>query len=229
MKDIKEFENKLILGDCLEVMKEMPDKSVDLVLTDPPYNASNSHIGFKDGYKTINEDWDKNFDPYPFLDIAFEKIREGGSILTFCSYHLLGKYLMYWRKVQQILHWEHITAMPAVAKVYTPVIEYIVWFSTPSYTFNRGVIPTNCIRNKKGYLVDGRIEHPTLKPSDLMSKLLLVHSNANDFILDPFMGSGTTCVAAKRLGRRYCGIEISPKYYEIACNRVRQETKDLFI
>ena len=218
---------KLILGDCLEEMKKIPDKSIDLVLTDPPYNASNSHIGFDNGYKTINEEWDKGFDPYPFLDVAFEKIRDGGGILTFCSYHLLGKYLTYWRKVQQVIHWEHITAMPAVAKVYTPVIEYIVWYSTPGYTFNRGIVPTNCIRNKKGYLVDGKINHPALKPSDLMKKLLMVHSKETDTILDPFMGSGTTGVACKELGRNFIGIEISPKYFAIAERRINQTMENL--
>ena len=220
---------ELYLGDCLEVMKQIPDKSIDLVLTDPPYNASNSNIGFKDGYKTINEEWDKGFDPYPFLNIVFNKIRDGGGILTFCSYHLLGKYLEYGKKVQQVLHWEYITAMPAIAKVYTPVVEYIVWYSTPNYTFHKGIILTNCIRNKKGYLVDGKIEHPGLKPSDLMKKLLLVHSNDNDLILDPFMGSGTTGVACKELGRNFIGIEIEQKYYEIAKRRINNAQTDMFL
>lgn len=211
---------ELICGDALIEMKKIPDKSIDLVLTDPPYNASNSHIGFKDGYKTIDEEWDKNFNPYPFLDIAFQKIRDGGGILAFCSYHLLGKYLEYGKKVQQVIHWEHITAMPAIAKVYTPVIEYIVWYSTPCYTFNKGIIPTNCIRNKKGYLVDGKIEHPSLKPTDLIKKLLYVHSNEGDTILDPFMGSGTTGVACKELGRNFIGIEISSDYFAIAKKRI---------
>lgn len=145
--------NKIYNGDCLEVMKDIDDKSVDLILTDPPYNASNSNLGLK-GYKTINEEWDKHFNPYSFLDIAFKKIKKGGSILVFCSYHLLGKYLEYGKKVQQIIHWEYITAFPALAKIYTPVIEYVVWFSTPKYTFNKKeAIIKQYFRSKKAMKV----------------------------------------------------------------------------
>lgn len=222
-------EIKLILGDCLEEMKKIPDKSIDLVLTDPPYNASNSNIGFDGGYKTINEEWDKNFNPYPFLDIAFQKIRDGGGILTFCSYHLLGKYLEYGKKVQQLIHWEHITAMPAIAKVYTPVIEYVVWYSTPNYTFNKKEAGRNIIRNKKAYLVDGKFDHPSIKPSNLIEQLLRIHSIEGQLVLDPFMGSGTTGVACKELGRNFIGIEIEPKYFEIAQRRINQATKELFV
>ena len=214
--------NTVIQGDCLEVMRGIEDKSVDLVLTDPPYNASNSGIKFK-GYTTINEEWDKGFDPYLFLDQSFRILKPGGSLLVFCSYHLLGKYLMYGKKVQQIIHWKHNSAVPAVAKVYTPVIEYIVWYSTPNYTFNKSTVKTNCISNNKGYQVDGKFDHPSQKPTDLMKKLIGVHSNPNDLIVDPFIGSGSTLVAAKQLGRRYIGIEIDEGYCRIARERLKQE------
>ena len=69
---------KLYNCDCLDYMETMEDKSVDLVLTDPPYNASNSNIGFKKGYKTINEDWDKNFNPLEFMIESDRIIRDGG-------------------------------------------------------------------------------------------------------------------------------------------------------
>lgn len=147
--------------------------------------------------------------------------------MIFCSYHLLGKYLEYGRKVQQIIHWEYISAMPAMAKVYTPVIEYIVWFSTAGYVFNRGIIRTNCIRNKKQYFVDGKTGHPCAKPTDLINKLLLVHSNEGDIILDPFLGSGTTAVACKDLDRKYIGVEINEKYCEIARKRVERHIPNM--
>lgn len=215
--------NKIYQGDCLELMKELPDKSIDLVLTDPPYNASNSNIGFDTGYKTIKEKWDKNFNPYLFLDVIFEKIKDGGSILVFCSYHLLGKYLEYGKKVQQVIHWEHITAFPAIAKVYTPKIEYCVWYSTPKYTFNKEFAKGgNIIRNKKAYQVDGKIEHPSVKPSDLIEKLLKVHSNETDLILDPFIGSGTTAIACLKTNRNYIGIELESKYCDIANKRISE-------
>jgi site-specific DNA-methyltransferase (adenine-specific) len=220
---MEKYINKVIQGDCLEVMKELPDKCVDLVLTDPPYNASNSNIRFGDGYRTINEDWDKNFCPTPFLNECFRLLKDGGSILVFCSYHLLGKYLEYGRKVQQIIHWEHITALPAIAKVYTPTIEYIVWFSTPNYIFNKEFSGRNVIREKKSYQVGESFNHPSVKPIELIKKLLAVHSNEEDIVLDPFLGSGTTAVAYKQLDRNFIGIEISEKYCEIARQRLSQD------
>ncbi len=217
----------LLCGDCLEIMKDIPDKSVDLVLTDPPYNASNSNIGFKEGYKTINADWDKGFVIDAPLKRMFELIIGGGSVICFCSYHLLGKYLESGYKVQQVIHWEYITAMPAIAKVYTPVIEYAVWFSTPGYTFNKNLADRNIIRCLKAHQFDGKIDHPSVKPIQLMERLLEVHSKDESIILDPFLGSGTTAVACEQLGRRWIGIEISERYCQIAAKRIKAEADQI--
>ena len=207
----------------MDILKQLPDKCIDLVLTDPPYNASNSHIGIKDGYKTINEEWDKNFNPLPYLDECKRVLKDGASMIFFCSYHLLGEYLNWNKmKLQQIIHWEHITSLPAIAKVYTPVVEYAVWFSSPNYTFNKEFSKTNVIRNKKAYQVDGKlINHPSVKPSDLIQKLLRVHSNENDLILDCFSGSGTTAVACHNLKRRFICIERDIDYYKASVERLK--------
>jgi len=204
-------------------MKEIPDKSVDLVLTDPPYNASNSKIGFKDGYQTVNENWDKNFDIMPFIGEAKRILKPTGSLLSFCSYHLLGEYLTRVpMKLQQIIHWEYITAFPAIAKVYTPVIEYCCWFVNGSpYVFNKKYSGRNLYREHKP-MQNEKTEHPTQKPLLLIEKLIAVHSNQGDIILDPFLGSGTTAIAAHNTGRFFIGIEKEPKYVEIARKRLEQ-------
>ena len=119
--------------------------------------------------------------------------------------------------------------MPAIAKVYTPVIEYIVWYSTPKYTFNKKEAETNVLRVRKAYQVDYKMEHPSVKPSNLIKKLLRVHSNPNNLIIDPFLGSGTTAVACKDLGRRCIGIEISEEYCKIAVQRLKNTQKDMFL
>lgn len=220
---MEQYINQIIHADCMDILKQLPDKCIDLVLTDPPYNASNSHIGLKDGYKTINEEWDKNFNPIPYLDECKRVLKNGGSMVFFCSYHLLGEYLNWDKmKLQQILHWEHVTALPAIAKVYTPAIEYAVWFTTPNYTFNKEFAKTNVIRNKKAYQVDGKyINHPSIKPSDLIKKLLLVHSNENDLVLDCFSGSGTTAVACHDLKRRFICIEKDYDYWKASVERLK--------
>ena len=68
--------NKIINADCLDILKQLPDKCVDLVLTDPPYNASNSNVSCADKhYKTLNEDWDKGFVAKDFLDLCYNKLK----------------------------------------------------------------------------------------------------------------------------------------------------------
>lgn len=210
-------------------MKKLPSKSIDLVLSDPPYNASNSNLKIWD-YKLINEKWDKKFDPYPFLDEAFRVIKDWGSILTFCSYHLLWKYLEYGKKVQQVIHWEHITCVPSLTKTYHPCIEYIVWYSTPKYTFNKPAW-RNVIREKKAYqywekyYIDDDKEkwaHPSIKPTPLLEKLIMVHSNEWDIILDPYVWSWSTCVAATKLNRNFIWCDMDRDYCNIAVRRINE-------
>lgn len=221
--------NKIHLGDCLELMKELPDKCIDLVLTDPPYNASNTTITCADRhYSTINAEWDKNFNPIPYLNECKRILKNGGSMLFFCSYHLLGTYLN-WNelKLQQIIHWQCTNPFPAIAKVYSPAIEYIVWYSTPNYTFNKEFTKTNVILNNKAHQVDGKINHPSVKPTNLIEKLLLVHSNENDLILDCFSGSGTTAVACHNLKRRFICIEKDYDYWKSSVERLEREQAQL--
>ena len=227
MKTLKDYEyfrtenGVLYCGDNMEILPLITDE-IDLCLTDPPYNASNSKIKLKN-YTTINEKWDKNYEPIKIIESIKTKIKENGSMLFFCSYHLLGEYLCYKKeKVQQIIHWEHITALPAIAKVYTPVIEYCVWYSRKNYIFNKKEAKKNLIRSLKD-----DIEHPSPKPLNLIQTLLKIHSNENNLILDPFLGSGTTALACEKLNRKWIGIEISEKYCEIAKKRVEEYTSQL--
>ena len=216
--------NQIIEGDCLEVMRELPDKSVDLILTDPPYNASNSKVAFTDKrFNAVNEEWDKGFQIEPFIAESRRVLKSNGSMLIFCSYHLLGEYLTKVPlKLQQIIHWNKSNPFPAIAKVYTPSIEYCLWYVAGSpYTFNKSSAGTDVIKLP---ICGGheRTEHPTQKPLYLTEKLITVHSNEGDIILDPFLGSGTTAVASLNTGRFFIGIEKEPKYVEIARQRVEQ-------
>jgi DNA modification methylase len=218
--------NKIICADCLEVIKQMPDKCVDLVLTDPPYNASNSNISFgSKHYRCVNEKWDKGFTP-DFVDLAFSKIKDGGSLLVFCSYHLLGQYLT-WKQPQQILHWAKTNPFPAAAKVYTPNIEYVLWWTQGNpYTFNKPKAKQNILWSS---ICAGheRTEHPTQKPLSIIRKLIQVHTDKNQTVLDCYLGSGTTAIAAAQLGRNFIGVEISTGYCRIAEERLRLETAQL--
>lgn len=211
-------------GDCLDVMKQLPNESIDVVITDPPYNASNSKISCIDKhYTTIDEDWDKGFNVRPFMEESIRILKPNGSILVFCSHHLLGEYLTNIPiKLQQIIHWIKTNPFPAIAKVYTPNVEYICWYVKGSpYVFNKkyanqNIITTNVCQGKE------RTIHPSQKPLKLIEKLVLIHTNAGDTILDPFAGSGTTGVAAEKCGRNSILIEKESKYCEIIRKRLNE-------
>jgi len=208
----------LYYGDCLEILSLIEDK-VDLVLTDPPYNASKSKIKHKQtGYKAINEKWDIAF------DAKFIKYINANQELIFCSHHSLSLYLN--RTPKQILHWIKNNPMFSVSgKTYMYSVEYILWYVNGSpYIFNLPKQRKDCFFYNKIVGSDKRrTEHPTQKPIELIIDLINIHSNNNDLILDPFLGSGTTAVACEKLGRRWIGIEISEKYCEIAKQRIKAE------
>lgn len=228
---MQEFLDKIILADCMDILRQLPDESVDLVLTDPPYNASNAAIACADKhYKTVNEDWDKGFIAIPFLEECKRVLKKNGSLITFCSFHTLEQYLNYnGMKIQQIIHWLKSNPFPAIAKVYTPNVEYGVWYVKGSpYVFNKklagqNVITTAICAGKE------REAHPTQKPLELWCKLLNVHSNPGDIVLDPFSGSGTTAVACHNLGRHFICVEKFPKYHTDSVKRLEQAKRNQFL
>tara|TARA_Y100000310_G_C20603622_1_gene774347 strand:+ start:830 stop:1519 length:690 start_codon:yes stop_codon:yes gene_type:complete len=223
--------NTIICGDAEIELHKIRDKTIDCVLTDPPYNASNSQIHLEDKrFKAIAEEWDINF-AIDYIHNVFRILKDNGSALIFCSYHLLRDYLNAidnggFEKditLRQILHFHKPDAMYSVRKYYTFSIEYILWITKGnSYTFNKEFAKTNLmsynvVRGKK------RFNHPSPKPLDLIRNLIMVHTKKDDIILDAFAGTGQTCVAAKELGRQYIGIEINPEYCDTINARLQQD------
>lgn len=222
--------NSIICGDAFEELPKIKSNSIDCILTDPPYNASNSKLEIKDKlYKSINETWDKDFSLEWIYDV-FRITKDNGTILVFCSYHLLNSYLNiidelveYDIQLHQILHYYKPDAMYSIRPYYTFDVEYILWITKGNkYTFNKefaksSLLTYNVVRGAK------RFNHPSPKPVDLIRKLILVHTNENDVILDAFAGTGSTCVAAKELNRNYLGIEIDPEYCDTINKRLQQE------
>jgi site-specific DNA-methyltransferase (adenine-specific) len=212
MLNIKDITNTIIQGDCLEVMKQMPDNCVDLILTDPPYG-----IGI-DGQKACScknpkhnrkehdfKGWDKAIPPKEYFEEMFRVSRNqiiwGGNY--FVEHLTEGhKGWIVWDKGQ------HGLTMSDCELAYS------------SFDFVTRII----VMNRAELLRDGT-KHPTQKPYRLFKQIITKHSSENQIILDPFLGSGTTAVACELMNRNYIGIEISPEYCEIARKRV-QEAKD---
>lgn len=238
--------NQIICGDCLEVMKDWPDKCVDLVLTDPPYNISklndnrdrsklNSPIMRRESpIKYDFGEWD-NMDRARFLSFTKQWLREccrllkpTGTLISFFNKEDIS-YLgwtakKYGFRTRTIFTWHKRNPTPSFRQVnYLSSTEFL-WIGSGAekWTFNFGYQKDMHnfyeTNNASSY---GETDHPTEKPIEFLDHLLNIHSNLDDLIFDPFCGSGTTCVATKLLGRQYIGIDISSEYCKIAEERLR--------
>lgn len=236
--------NKIICDDCLNILKEIPDESIDLIVTDPPYNVSNKgkfEIKEKQ-YKRICEEWDV-FTKEEYLKFTIQWLKEcnrvlknGGAIYVTGAFHNIFDTFIIMRDeinftFRNFITWFKPNAMPIkFAKnigCFAYSCEYICYFSKGKVkTFNydllkeinggkqmRDIIQLSISQNKK-------IKHPSKKPLELIELFIKASSNEGDVVLDPFIGSGTTAVACKKLNRNYIGIEKNENYYQIANERI---------
>ena len=203
---------QLYLGDCLEVMQELADGSVDAVVTDPPYGVkitSNSKafgVSPQHSRKATEESWDDKVPDKLYFDHMF---RVSHNQIIFGGNYFLD----YLPSSRCYIVWDKRGDLPDVP--FSPV-EW-AWAS-----YNK--MPKRYVVRNHGFIRDSREkrEHPTQKPLLLFRKIIEDFTNLGDTILDPFMGSGTTGVACVQTGRNFIGIEIEPKYYEIAEARIAE-------
>ncbi len=184
--------------------------------------------------------WDKKeqFDIHKMSKILFSEfdrlLKETGTLIIFgaqeWAYHYYKPAIDNNFHFKSQIIWIKSNPIPQIRKKnYRSAHENIIWFARYNekkvpFTFN--FITQQEMKNIFEYPILGgneRWQHPTQKPLELIKKLVLIHSNKNDLVLDPFMGSGTTCVACKELNRKYIGIEIDKKYFNIAKKRLAQE------
>jgi site-specific DNA-methyltransferase (adenine-specific) len=208
MKDIKDFENRIICGDCLEIMGDLPDKSIDLILTDPPYQKSKADKrGITHGYgssssKKFSGDWDIR----PSQEVFNEIFRVSKNQIIFGGNYFnlpISNCWLVWDKKGDI-------------KFNNPFADCeLIWTSFRSvikkYTFKQ----QGFIRDSKDVIV-----HPTQKPTELITAILADYSKNTDMVCDPFVGSGSTALACINTNRRYIGIEKNPDYCAIAEQRL---------
>ena len=224
-------ENKLLLGDAYKLIKDIPDRSVDLIITDPPYDIKGIHQGGGitknkgvNFHKELNE---KGLDKGIDLSILSEfcRVMKYINIYIFCNKTQLYDYLNFFVKERccsfDMLIMEKEDPIPFCGTHYLVDKEYCLYFwetgAALHVPFDRGRTVFRFKKNvadKKDYL------HPTIKPYHMVETLVLNSSKEGDLILDPFAGSGTSCLAAKRNNRRYIGFEIDEEFYKIASDRL---------
>jgi len=209
---------KLLCGDCLEIMKQLPDKSVDLVLTDPPYGikiGDNGKIGGNGKITKVRQYIPVNWDNEGLNQIQFEEIKR---ISTHQIIFGFNYFLDILKPTQCIIVWDKKCRNDWNDNFSDCELAWTS-FNKPAKVFHYLWM---------GALKEGKERerwHPTQKPIALIIWILENYSQENNLILDPFLGSGTTAVACEKLNRRWIGIEINPEYCEIAKKRIQDETK----
>lgn len=198
--------------DCVEGMKMLPDNSVDLVLTDPPYGIS------KEG---ITNDTNLN-EYYKSLPIIYDKLKLDTFFLVFVSIKKLNQFF-YYNPFQFV--WQYIlyinNGMVRGSLGFNKYMSILIFkkgnpkiCSVSGDVMEVSTSAESCAKRK----------HPTEKPDFLIRKLLIMFSKKESIILDPFMGSGTTAVACQQLNRNFIGFEIEQKWCDIANQRLEQKT-----
>lgn len=199
-------------GDCLDLLRTIPDARMDLVFLDPPYGLNIAA-------------WDTTLPPDELFAATLAILKPGGSLYATCSSHILPTFLrlLPYRRViawgkpnlplrKHLNEWEWST-------------EFVVWvthgeprvFNKPSGEDARDYwrIPV-----ENGFLRKDTFHHPARKPLALLERIITASTHPGDVVFDPFMGSGTTGVACVNTGRHFIGIEKAQQYYDIARERI---------
>jgi len=220
----------LLLGDALELLKKIPSKSIDLVLTDPPYDIRKYSTGniFLPGRKPLNNDiaeWDGAIPIDEFAKEFKRVLKPNGNIFVFSSYNLFGKWHEQLDKMFdtcQFMIWHKINPPPRIYKnSFLNSCEMVIcaWNRGHTWNFSNQVEMHNFFESKI-CMYPERLDHPTQKPVSIMRHIIKIASKPNDLVLDCFAGTGTTGVACQLLNRHYVLIENNKLYYEIAKNRL---------
>lgn len=227
-------------GDCLELMKDIPDKTIDLIVTDPPYNVSATNDGgtinkvkkLNKSLKDLVETNITNGYDIETLGEEFMRVMKEPNIYLWCNKTQIPEYFKFYVEKYKckfdILCWHKNNALPTYSNKYLSDTEYLLYFRK-----GKGKCFPKSYEDAKTYYIapinhkdKKKYKHPTIKPLDITEKVIKNSSKENDIILDPFMGSGTTGVACKQLNRNFIGIELLEEYYNIAKERINNIVRE---
>ena len=232
----------LKLGDAKTLIKSIPDKSIDLIFTDPPYNLSpystgNIKMSWRKDFNNDLADWDRDdFKPSEWSKDFIRILKPTGNIFVFTSYNLLGK----WHEVFdplfdtfQFVVWHKTNPPPKLYKAgFLNSCELIVCMWNKGHTWNFGkqnemhnfIETPICMGNER----TKNPVHPTQKPVKVLNRIIKIASKEGDLILDPFMGVGSTGVSAIGLKRNFMGFELKEEYFKAAEKRIEEIAKHGF-
>ena len=208
--------DKIYNMDCLEGMKQIPNGSVDLVLTDIPYGEVNRE---DNGLRTLTKDA-ADIETFNLCELTKTLCaKTKGSIYMFCGINQVSdirRTMTAEGLSTRLVVWEKTNPSPMNGEyMWLSGVECCVYGKKSGATFN-----LRCKNSVLRYPCGEHDIHPTQKPVDMFRYLIQASSNENDLVLDPFMGSGTTAVACIREKRHFIGFELNADYYDKACKRI---------
>ena len=243
--------DRVLEGDCVEILRSLPERSVDLIFADPPYNLQLSQALWRPNatrVDAVDDAWDRfeDFAAYDafsraWLEACRRVLKDTGTLWVIGTYHNIFRIgtivqdLGYW--ILNDVIWIKTNPMPNFRGVrFTNAHETLIWAARARgarHTFNHHAMKSlnDDLQMRSDWTlpicsgaervrVDGQKAHATQKPVALLYRVLLAATQPGDVVLDPFFGTGTTGAAARRLGRRWIGIEREPAYVEIARRRI---------
>ena len=220
---------QLFNDDCMNILSRLEDKSIDLVIIDPPYSIATSGGGGSFG--TDKRSYHKSIQElsYGIKNCVLEelcRVMKKINIYIWCNKEQLKQYMDFFIEKgckPELLTWHKTNPVPTCNNKYLSDTEYLLFFR------EKGVKLFGSYATKKKYYISptnkkdkDRYRHPTIKPLSILKNLVLNSSNEGDIVLDCFMGSGSTGVACLETNRRFISVEIEKEYFSVANERINE-------
>lgn len=230
----------IYLGDWAELMPTLEYGSIDCIMTDPPYVVNKSTGGSVNNIKKLDRSLvqldEANLRNGYDMDAFAKEIKrvQGGRINAYiwCNKNQIADYFRIYVTQMgckyEIICWHKKNALPTYSNKYLSDTEYCLYFHTGGFTHPQNYNDARTF--DVGYInhKDKKVwNHPTIKPLDIVRRLIRNSTSEGQTVLDPFIGSGTTAVACMLENRNYIGFEINKQYYETACERIESERRQL--
>lgn len=221
---------QLYLGDCIEVMKSIPDKSIDAVITDPPYglNTKSSYNGKTGKLNSWADLCNSAYWYSAWMTECLRVAKDNGCMWAFLNWRSLVTYQKasfdIGSPIESLLVWDKKWIGPGGQRGLRPSYEMVALFTNQEFSIDDRGIPDIKAFMWASHKPTG---HPAEKPVPLMKWLMEISNTEGATILDPFMGSGTTGVACMQTGRNFIGIEIDERYFKIAEKRIHDAQQQM--
>lgn len=208
--------NRVIHGDCIDVMRTLPPDSIDLVVADPPYLAG---YRSRDGRTFPNDDREWWLEP-AYAEV-FRVLKPNHVCISFYGWPRAEQFLRTWRFAgfRPIAHLVFI-------KTYASATRFVRYQHEQAYVLAKGwpANPQAPIADVITWKYTSNRLHPTQKPVSVLEPIVRAYSEPGDLVLDPFCGSGSSLVAARNLGRAFLGIELTARYFRVAVDRLSRDS-----